>query len=480
MTNSTSVRRFDRAAASARCRLGRHGIGPRRTALGLLGAAALLLAACKEDKNAYVPPPPARVSVATPISLPVPTFIETTGSITAVNQVDLVARVPGFLQQIGYRDGDTAQQGQVLFVIEPAPYQAALEQAQGTLVAAQAELLNAETEFGRQQTLLAQNVSDQARYDDALSKRDQARGKVEQAQGQLQQAQINLGYTSVAAPFLGPVTAHTTSIGSYVGGTTPTTLATIFQVDPIWVKFNISEQETLRIRQLLIASGVTEVRLDQVLIEVGVGPGNEFPIAGTIDYVAPNVDTSTGTQAARGIFANPQRILLPGFFARLRVRMPEGPNRPPSLLIPQTAVGADQSGRYVLVVNRDNVVEQRNVTMGQRFGAMQVATSGLKPDDRVVVNGMQRAIPGNKVDPQPTTLTPPEIPNPVPVPVQPVVATTPVSPSAPAPAPAAAQPAAAPAQPPAQPAQGSRPASGSGGATHSTPAQPPRNPSSSR
>ncbi|MBX9702329.1 MAG: efflux RND transporter periplasmic adaptor subunit, partial [Acetobacteraceae bacterium] len=415
----------------------RHATTEPVTVSPLVAAALLplLLGACKEE-NAYVPPPPARVTVAAPVELRVPVYLETTGNVAAVNQVDLVARVPGFLQQIGYRDGDHVPQDQPLFVIEPAPYQASLTQAQGTLVAAQAALQNAEAEFGRQEVLLRQNVSDQARYDDALSKRDQARGQVEQAQGALQQAQINLGYTTVNAPFAGRVTAHTTSIGQYVGGATPTTLATIFQLDPIWVKFSVSEQANLRIRQELIASGVTELRLDQIVVEVGLAGGTDFPVAGRLDYIAPNVDSGTGTQAARAVFANPEGILLPGFFARLRVRLPEGPNRPASLLLPETALGADQSGRYVLVVNAENAVEQRNVTLGQRIGAMRVIESGLRRDERVVVSGLQRAIPGAKVDPQATTLTPPAIPRPEPAPVQPV----------------AAQPAAAPAAAPAQPA----------------------------
>ncbi|HYZ34278.1 MAG TPA: efflux RND transporter periplasmic adaptor subunit, partial [Crenalkalicoccus sp.] len=440
--------------------MARHGIAPwPRLAMVLCGLAAIPLAGCKDERNAYVPPPPPKVTVATPVELRVPIYLETTGTVAPVNQVGLVARVPGFLQQIGYRDGEMVQQGRVLFVIEPQPYQASLTQAQGSLVAAQAELLNAETEFGRQRTLVAQDVSDQARYDDALARRDEARGKVLQAQGQLEQAQINLGYTQVTAPFPGPVTAHTTSEGQYVGGTTPTTLATILQTDPIWVKFNVSELANLRIRQELLASGITEVQLDQVVVEVGLAGRSDFPIAGRLDYLAPNVDTGTGTQATRAVFANPHRILLPGFFVRVRVRIPEGPNRAPSLLVPETALGADQSGRYVLVVNAEKVVVQRNVTLGERFGPMRVIETGLRREDRVVVNGLQRAIPGGRVEPAVEVLTPPDIPQPVPAATQPVAAAARDGPAQPAaaadPAPAAPQP--APATPGPRTATGQNP-----------------------
>jgi RND family efflux transporter MFP subunit len=411
--------------------------------------AALLLSACKEE-NRFVPPPPPRVTVAVPVELNVPRYIETTGTAASVNQVDLVARVPGFLQEIRYRDGAVVKQGDVLFVVEPLPYQTSVLQAQGALASAQAAVVQAEAEFVRQSTLGRDQFAAQSVVDQARAKRDEARAQLVQAQASLQTAQINLGYTSVAAPFDGPVSAHTKSVGELVGEGQPTTLATIVQLDPIWVNFTVSQADILRIRQELRASGLTEIDLSKVIVEVGLTATTDFPIAGTLDYVAPAVDAGTGTLAARAVFANPDRVLLPGFFVRIRVRMPEGSRQVASLLVPEIALGEDQSGPYLLVVNGENVIEQRNIRRGPRVGTMRVVESGLKTGDRVVVNGLQRAIPGAKVDPQVQVLTPPTVP-PLPE-VRPVAATaptlpssptvpTPVQPAADAPAPAAAPPA---------------------------------------
>jgi RND family efflux transporter MFP subunit len=206
-----------------------------------------------------------------------------------------------------------------------------------------------------------------------------------------------------------------------VGQGTPTKLATIVQLDPIWVNFTISEQDILRIRQELIQQGIHSFRLDQVMVEIGLQSEDGYPHAGRLDYISPIVDPGTGTQALRAVFTNPDHLLLPGFFVRLRLRT----GRPAeALLVPETAVGADQSGRYVLVVGAGEVVEQRSVRLGSQVGAFQVVESGLAAEDRVVVNGLQRATPGARVAPRPTTLTPP--------------------PSAPAAAEASAAPAAAP------------------------------------
>lgn len=368
----------------------------------LLVLSAGLLAGCKEEKNAYVAPPPPKVGVAQALRQTVTPYLETTGNTVAINQIDLVARVEGFLQEIDYQDGQTVKTGTKLFVIEPPPYQAKFAQAQAAVESAKADLAQAQAEFSRQSQLAAKDFASQSVLDQARAKLGSIQGTLDGDIANLQTAAINLSYTQVNAPFDGVVTKHLIDIGALVGSGAPTTLATLVQMDPIYVTFNVSEQDVLNI---LAAQGhghrLTNEDLNKIPVEVGTMTDVGFPHVGKLDYVSPEVDPSTGTLLARGIFVNDARSLLPGFFVRVRVpRMPQ----PDQLLVPDVALGANQAGRYLLVVDKDNVVQQRTVVAGQSVGSLRVITSGLEPDDRVAVNNIQRAIPGDKVDPQPATI----------------------------------------------------------------------------
>jgi RND family efflux transporter MFP subunit len=201
----------------------------------------------------------------------------------------------------------------------------------------------------------------------------------------------------VLAPFDGIVSAHLVSVGELVGAASPTQLATIVQFDPIYVNFNVNEQDVLRIRAEARRRGMTPSDLTSLPIEVGLQTETGYPHKGKLDYAAPTVNQSTGTLAVRGVLPNADRVLLPGYFVRVRVPLDQQQG---ALLVPDVALGSDQSGRYVLVVNGENVVEQRKVRTGPIEGELRVIESGLKPDDRVVIAGLLRAIPGQKVDPQ--------------------------------------------------------------------------------
>jgi RND family efflux transporter MFP subunit len=364
----------------------------------LLACAGLLalLSACGQE-NKFVAPPPPKVTVQLPLQQEVTPFLEATGNTAAVNTVKLVARVQGYVQEIKYQDGTPVKKGTPLFVIEPEPYKVKLEQAQAAEEGAKATLVNAQAEYQRQKELQAKDVSTQANLDKALANRDTAHANVLQAQANVETAEINLGYTTVSAPFDGVVTARKVSVGELVGGDQPNQLATIVQVDPIWVWFNLSERDVQRARAAMAERGMTVADIvGKLPVEVGLQTETGYPHKGVIDYVDPTVNQSTGVLQMRGIFDNPAPALLPGYFVRVRV-----PRRAqPALLVPEVAVGADQGGRYVLTVNADNVVEQRRVELGQSFGQMRAIETGLKPDDRVVVAGILDAIPGQKVDPQ--------------------------------------------------------------------------------
>jgi RND family efflux transporter MFP subunit len=375
----------------------------RDAGLIVLLASAALLAACKPE-NQFVAPPPAEVTVAPPVQQNVQPFVELTGNTVSVATVDLVARVEGFLVSIDYKDGNFVKKGDTLFQIEPITYDAKVKQAVAELDSAKAMLVQAEAEFQRQEVLLRQNVSAQNTYDQAKAKRDSAKANVENNQANLIVAQTNLGYTRVVAPFDGIVTNHLVAVGELVGSSTATKLATIIELDPIYATFNMSEQQLLDIRTKLRAAGMlSPEQLRKVPIEIGLMTEEGYPHKGSLNYAAPSVDSATGTVMIRAIFDNPNRALLPGFF--VRVRVPTDAAEKAALLVPDRVVSEDQAGNYVLVVNKDDVVEQRRVTSGILLpGGLRVVDKGLKADDRVVVSTNGRAIPGRKVAPKVTTI----------------------------------------------------------------------------
>ena len=361
----------------------------------LAAVAAVALAGC--EQNSYVAPPPPKVDVATPVQRPITRYLEATGNTAAIKSVDLVARVQGFLNSIDYKDGTFVKEGTPLFTIEPETYKLKLEQAQAAEVGAQATLKQADADFKRQSDLVARQAVSQATLDTSTSTRDNAQANLQQAQVNTKIAKVNYGYTRVTAPFDGIVTAHLVSVGELVGATSPTQLATIVALDPIYVNFNVNEQDVLRIRAEAARRGISVAELRQLPVQVGLQTEEGYPHEGKLDYISPTISQTTGTLSVRGVVPNPDRTMLPGYFVRVRVPFDQQQN---ALLVPDTALGADQGGRYVLVVTNENTVEQREVQTGPLDGGLRVIENGLKADDRVVIAGLLRAIPGQKVDPQ--------------------------------------------------------------------------------
>jgi RND family efflux transporter MFP subunit len=356
-------------------------------------SAATFLAACGQG-NQYAAPPPPKVTVMAPVAQDVTRYFDSTGNAASVNSVQLVARVQGFVQAISYTDGQFVKKGTSLFTIEPEPYKLKVDAAKAAVTSSQATLTQAQAEYQRQADLVQKQVSTQANYDKALASRDSAQADLQSQQANEKQAEINLGYTDVTAPFDGVVTARQVSIGELVGASSPTVLATIVQLDPIWINFNASERDVQQVRANLAKTGRTVADLIGFPAQVALQTDTDYPYEGKLDYIAPDVDSSTGTLAARAILANSNRSILPGYFVRVRV-----PGKPaPALLVPDIALGSDQGGRYVLVVNKDSIVEQRKVDAGQLVGNMRVIEKGLAKDDRVVIGGIMRAVPGQKVD----------------------------------------------------------------------------------
>ncbi|MHC1945414.1 efflux RND transporter periplasmic adaptor subunit [Bradyrhizobium sp. UFLA06-06] len=358
-------------------------------------SAFVSLSAC--EQNSFVAPPPPKVEVAPPVQRAITRYLDATGNTAPIQTVDLVARVQGFLQAINYQDGSFVKAGTTLFTIEPETYKLKLEQAQAAEVGAQATLKQADLDFKRQTDLVQRQAVSQATLDTSTSTRDNAQASLQQAQVNTKIAAVNYGYTNVAAPFDGIVSNHLVSVGELVGVASPTQLATIVQLNPIYVNFNVNEQDVQRVRDEARRRGLSVNELRQLPVEVGLQTETGYPHKGKLDYISPTLNQSTGTLAVRGVFANPDRTLLPGFYVRVRVPFEKQDN---ALLVPDVAIGSDQAGRYVLVVNAENVVEQRKVTTGPLDEGLRVIESGLKGDDRIVTAGLLRAIPGQKVDPQ--------------------------------------------------------------------------------
>ena len=377
--------------------IGEGAASVRRAAFAI--AAMGILSAC--EQNTFVPPPPPKVEVAVPVQRSFTRYLETTGNTAAIKNVDLVARVQGFLQSINYKDGAYVKECTSLFTIEPDTYKLKLEQAQAAESGAQASVRQTDADFKRQQDLVQRQAVSQATLDNSTSARDNAQANLLQAQVNTKIAAVNYGYTNVTAPFDGVVSAHLASVGELVGASSPTQLATIVALDPIWVNFNVNEQDVLRIRTEARRRGMTVDDLRQLPVEVGLQTETGYPHKGRLDYAAVTLNQSTGTLPVRGVLPNSDRALLPGFFVRVRVPIDQEQN---GLFVPDVALGSDQAGRYLLVVNRENIVEQRKVRIGPLEGELRVIEEGLKADDRVITAGLLRAIPGQKVDPQLKTI----------------------------------------------------------------------------
>jgi RND family efflux transporter MFP subunit len=358
------------------------------------------LAACG-DRNTYQPPPAAEVTVAKPEERKVTLYMSVTGSTAAFNRVDLVARVQGFLEKVAYKDGAEVKKGDLLFQIDKEDFEIQLQIAQATQAQQEALLAQADADLKRKQDLVKTSAVSVAQLDESRAKRDSTLAALQQAKGQVAQAQRNLDYTTIVAPFDGTMSARLVDPGAMVGAGEPTKLATIVQQHPIYIKFNIDEQQVLSVRERMREAGVTLKDIGPIPVGFGLQTEAGYPHTGTLDYVAPEVDASTGTLAGRAVFDNKDNVLTPGLF--VRVRIPKQLDVP-SLLVPDVALGTSQEGRYVLIVNDKNVVEQRVVEIGEQVdGGLRIIKSGIKPDDRVIVGGLMRALPGNTVIPKTTT-----------------------------------------------------------------------------
>ena len=359
-----------------------------------ISALAAILTGCGDQPKPQPPPPP-KVTVAQPDRRMVTDYLELTGNTQAIYTVQLVARVVGYLEQVLFQDGQIVKKGQPLFVIQRNTYEDNLRQAEAAIAQYQAQLQYAESQYTRYTNLVQRNAGSQSDLDNWRYQRDLAQANLRSAESQRDLAKLNLDYTLVTAPFDGRMDRRQVDPGNLVGSGGSTVLASINQIDPIYVYFNISDSDLARLRKgARGVPGPSDSRTWSV--QVGLPGEDGYPHEGHLDFAAISLTATTGSLLMRGILRNGDGRILPGLYARVRVPL----ERKESLLVPEVAVGHDQQGAYVFVVNEKNVVERRTVKTGPAVDALRAIDDGLAGKEWVIVNGLLRAGPGRPVTPE--------------------------------------------------------------------------------
>lgn len=358
-------------------------------------AALALLAACHQAGPPPPRPPPPSVTVALVRAAQVPLTVELPGRVNPLRVAQVRARVDGVVLKREFREGADVRQGQRLFKIDPEPYAANLASAQATLGRAEANVAAQVAQAARYRRLVAADAVSRQDYDNAIAQQGQAIADVNSGKASVRSARINLGYTDVVAPITGRVGVASVTEGAYVQASAATLMATIQQIDPIYVDLNQSSVQGLRLRQDLEAGRVRTAGPNRARVTVLLEDGTTYPIAGTLQFSDITVDQGTGTVTVRTIVPNPHHLLLPGMFVRGRVE--EGVVEH-ALLVPQAGVAHDAQGQaQVLVVGPDGKVVQKQVQATRTLGPDWVVTGGLDEGERVIVSGQQKAKPGMQV-----------------------------------------------------------------------------------
>lgn len=363
--------------------------GASLTALALTAS----LAGCG-DKTPPPPPPPS-VTVMPVQVRDVPVYREFTGETKGADDVEIRARVAGFLERQAYTEGTPVRRGALLFVIDPKPLEATLRRARADRAEAEARFDRATVQANRLRPLAAQNAVSRQDLDNALATEEATRAAVDAARAAENSAELDLSYTRVTSPIDGMAGIANVDVGQYVGSPEPTVLTVVSALDPIKVSFNISESEYLELARATSAGGRTP-RNAQAIVELQLADGTVHPERGRVTIVGRGVDPATGTMLLEAEFPNPKGIVRPGQFARVRIPVTVSKN---AIVIPQRAVQELQGTSNVYVVGADSIVEIRPVKPANRVGSEWVIGEGLKPGDRVIVDGLQKVRPGVKVAP---------------------------------------------------------------------------------
>ncbi|HEY7840275.1 MAG TPA: efflux RND transporter periplasmic adaptor subunit [Gammaproteobacteria bacterium] len=362
-------------------------------------------AGCSQDSQAPAPTPP-EVTVAEVLSREITDWDRYVGRLRAVQEVEVRARVSGYLESVNFREGAIVEQGQLLFVIDPRPNQAALKAAEAEVTVAETRLRLAETQRTRAERLFKSKTIPEEEFDIRTEERREAAAALDAARAALESARLDLEFTQIKAPISGRISRALVTPGNLVSGGTEnsTLLTTIVSLDPIHVYVTADEQAYLHYRRMDQEGRRPSSRDVPNPVRLKLSDEESFSHEGVMDFVDNQVDEGTGTMLGRAVFANPDYLLTPGMFAEVEL-LGEGPYD--AVLVPDAAIGNDQARRFVYVVGGNNVAERRYVVPGRLHGNLRVIREGLNPGDRVVINGIQRVRPGEPVTPVPGTIEPP-------------------------------------------------------------------------
>ena len=361
-----------------------------RTILRLLPG-LLLLGGCQKAAPPPAPPPP-EVTVAKPVAKKIVEHNEYTGRMAAIENVSVRPRVSGYIVQIPFKEGNIVKKDDLLFVIDPRPYQAALDQSAGQLKQAQAQQELNNRNFTRAETLNATKVSSKEEFDQAATNRNQAEAAVATAQAAVDAAKLNLEFTQVKSPIDGRISRELVTVGNLVSSDS-TVLTNIVSVDPIYAYADVDERAVLAYQKLEGEGKVKDARDSPVAVAVALAGETGFPHKGDIDFVDNQINAATGTLAVRGKFPNADGNLLSGMFVRMQIPVS---GEEDALLITDRAVGSDQGQKFVYVLNGDKA-ERRPVTLGPVVDGLRVVRQGLKPDDQVIIDGLMKIQPDSPV-----------------------------------------------------------------------------------
>ncbi len=374
---------------------------------GGLSLLPLLVCGCEKSNNAAEnKPAPVHVEVASPVEKEVTDYRDFTGRLQAVDSVDIRARVTGYLSKVNFdpriESGAEVKVGDLLFEIDERSYQFTLENAIAQLAHAEASLKTSAADLSRTEELFGKKVSTQADLDRDVGRNLQAEASIQSGKSTVDQAKLDLEFTKITAPIAGRISESVPSIGELISPQTGK-LTTIVSVDPIQVYFDLDEPTLLMVQKMLREGTMKSANEVQLAVRIGLAGDEGYPFEGRIDFIENQVDPDTGTIRVRGVFANPKpdrgpRPLVPGLFARVRLPLGESHKR---LLVSDRAIGRDQGSPFVYVVSSDDEVVYRRIKTGALHEGLRVILEGLSAGERVVVNGLQRIIPGVKVDPQP-------------------------------------------------------------------------------
>ncbi|NJM93046.1 MAG: efflux RND transporter periplasmic adaptor subunit [Rhodospirillaceae bacterium] len=359
-----------------------------------------------------MPPPP--VTVASPVHQEIVEWDEFTGQFAAVEYVELRARVSGYLQSIHFEDGQIVKKGDLLFVIDPRPYEIALASAKAQLDEASARVDLAGRQLSRASKLRKDDFVAASTYDERAQELASSTAAVEAAKAAIRQAELDLEFTRITAPLGGRIGRHLVSVGNLIadgGGSAATLLATVVSLDPIYFDFDVSETDFLAYQRAAISGRLKSAREGDFEVFAHLPDEEKWTIKGRLDFVDNQVDRATGTIRARAEFPNPDLLITPGQFGRIRI---PGSEPYKAIMIPDSALVTDQSNKLVMTVTADGTVVPKAVRPGPGYDplGLRIIREGLEPTDQIIINGLIRARPGAKVTPEPGKIEPSQLQRP--------------------------------------------------------------------